>query len=214
MYAIEITDDDGDDEESNVTGTEDETMAAGFIRQNSNHRNVAATRRHVQSQGSARITTYTSKYHHAKRDRSDSYDDDFVQPKLRTPYRNSRSESAANTRASAVAPVVRELIEIHDTDSEDASSGAEVKYPPDQVKRERQQTKEYDTGMSSQHSGYRANSSSTFNDSHLASTDPSHSNLDANSSNNNSWFNWAKPARIAMSYVSNAQTGQSGQKDA
>lgn len=212
-YAIEITDDDGDDEESNMTGTEDETIAAGFIRHQPNGRSVEATRQRAQPQGSARITAFSSKYRDAKRDRSDSYDDDFMQPKHRTPYGNSRFGSAASTSAPVAAPM-REFIEIHGSDSEEASSEKDDKYAPSQLGRKRQRTEEYSTSMSSLQSGHRANRSSTVNTSHNTSINPSHSDSNTNLSNNNSWFSWAKPARIAMSYISSPRTDHPGQRDA
>ncbi|KAG0038974.1 hypothetical protein BGZ82_010177 [Podila clonocystis] len=192
MHAIEITDDDGDDEESNMTGTEDETIAAGFILHQPKDQSVEAPQQRAQPQGSARITTYTSKNHNAKRDRFDSYDDDFMQPKRRTPYGTSRFESAANTKAPVAAPV-REFIEIHGSDSEEASSEKDDNYTPSELEKKTQGTVRYVTRMSSQQSGHGANSTSAFN---------------------NSWFNWAKPARIAMSCIPNPQTGQSGKEDA
>ncbi|KAF9332395.1 hypothetical protein BG006_004748 [Podila minutissima] len=212
-YAIEITDDDGDDEESNMTGTEDETIATGFIRHQPNGRSVEATRQRAQPQGSARITAFSSKYRDVKRDRSDSYDDDFMQPKHRTPYGSSRFGSAPSTDAPIAAPM-REFIEIHGSDSEEASSEKDDKYAPSQLGRKRQRTEEYSTSMSSLQSGHRANRSSTVNTSPNTSINPSHSDSDNNPSNNNSWFSWAKPTRIAMSYISSPRTDHPGKRDA
>ncbi|KAG0097609.1 hypothetical protein BGZ93_002398 [Podila epicladia] len=212
MYAIEITDDDGDDEESNMTVTEDETIAAGFNRYRPNGRSVDPTRQHAQPQGSARMTALSSIYRDAKRDRSDSYDDDFMQPKHRMLDGNSRFGSAANTRAPVAAPA-REFIEIHGSDSEEASSEKNDKYAPSQLGRKRQRTERYGTSMSPQQSGRRANSSSTLNTRHVTSTNPSRSDSSTNPGSNNSWFSWAKPARIAMSYISSPRTDHSGKRD-
>jgi len=216
MCAIEITDDDGDDDGDveSVRTIENETMATGFIRRPYNDRSEAI-RQHAQLQNSARISTFTSKFHQAaKRDRSDSYDDDFMQPKHRMPYGN-RFEMA-NSNSPKAPPVARELIEIHDTDSEASGEDDNMddKYALGRLERKRQRTMEHGTDMASYSGHQQTSSSNTVATSHTSTNSSSNINSNNSNNNNNKWFDWAKPARIAMSYISNPQIGQSEKKAA
>ncbi|KAF9390813.1 hypothetical protein CPB97_008330 [Podila verticillata] len=218
MRAIEITDDDGDyngdDDEESVRMKEDETMVTDFSRRPYIDQSEATRQQHAQPQDSARKSKFTSKSNQAaKRDRSDSYDDDFMQPKHRMPHGN-RFE-VTNTRAPVAPPVARELIEIHDTDSEASGEdyNMEDNYASGRLEKKRQRTMEYDANMASC-SGHQRTTSSSYTSATLATSQSStNPNRNANS-NSNTCSNWAKPARITMSYISNPQSGQSGKKDA
>ncbi|KAF9024084.1 hypothetical protein BGZ52_011516 [Haplosporangium bisporale] len=206
MRAIEIADDDGDyngddDDDGSMRMIEDETMVTAFSRRPYIDESEA-TRQHAQFQDSARVPISTSKFHKAaKRDRSDSYDDDFMQPKHRMPYKN-RFE-VTNTRAPVPPPVARELIEIHDTDSE--ASGEDYNLDDNcvsgRLERKRQRTMEHGTNMASCSDHQRSASFSKTFDTFATSQSSTSPNSNANSntnSNNNTCSNWDKPARITM----------------